>query len=288
TLETVMSTQIARGFVANSFVEQYMNLARVYFAADGGMSEEAIVAAVLQDLALEADVEKIHFGIATPIDTTYVFYTEMLNYILLVICFLSVTNLSLVFKRTDLRRRNLCAPISSRSFNMQQILASAAMSFVGWVILVALGFIMYGSNLGGVDNRIIALMVLNTFVLLVFAMAIAALGSIFVNSRNAQNAVANIVTMALCFLGGVFVPTQLLGDGVIAVSRFLPTYWNVIALARIGNLTALDAYSLRPVWEAMGIQLVFAAAVFAVTLLLSKHVGQSERFASSIRTEVEV
>jgi len=287
TLEIVTSNQIARAFIAENLIEQYMNMARMHFAVDSGLSEEAIVSAVLQDLKLEASVEKMFFGIAAPIDGIYMFYTGMMNYILLILCFLSVTNLTLVFKRTDIRRRNLCAPISLRSFSMQQMLASAAMSFAGWILTVALGLIMYGSNLGGVDPRVIGLMILNTFVLMIFALALASLMSAFVSNRNAQNAVANIMTMALCFLGGVFVPLEVMGDGIVAVSRFLPTYWNMTALTRIGALTALDAYSLAPVWQAIGVQLAFAAAIFAITLLVSKHVGQSERFASSIRTEVE-
>jgi len=288
TLETVRSNQMARALIADSLVDQYMNMARMYFAVDSGMGEEALVSAVLQSLTLEASVEKVFFGIAAPIDGVYMFYMSMMNYILLVLCFLSVTNLTLVFKRTDLKRRNLCAPISLRSFSLQQMLASALMSFAAWIITVAIGLIMYGSNLSGVDPRVIGLMILNTFVLVIFALALASLMSTFVNSRNAQQAVANISTMALCFLGGVFVPLEIMGDGIVAVSRFLPTYWNMTALTRIGELTALDADSLAPVWQAIGVQLAFAAAIFAITLLLSKHIGQSERFASSVKTEVEV
>jgi len=287
TLETVRSNQMARALIANGLVEQYMNMARMYFATDSGMGEEALVSAVLQSLTLEASVEKVFFGIAVPIDGVYMFYMGMMNYILLVLCFLSVTNLTLVFKRTDIRRRNLCAPISTRSFSLQQVLASALMSVTAWIITVVVGLIMYGSNLSGVDPRVIGLMILNTFVLMIFALAMASLMSTFVSNRNAQQAVANISTMALCFLGGVFVPLEIMGDGIVAVSRFLPTYWNMTALTRIGELTALDAQSLAPVWQAIGVQLAFAATIFAITLLLSKHVGQSERFASSIKTEVE-
>jgi ABC-type multidrug transport system permease subunit len=130
-------------------------------------------------------------------------------------------------------------------------------------------------------------MLLNSFVITIFALALAALASNFVNSSNAQNAAANIMTLALCFLGGVFVPRYMLSDGILAVSQFLPTYWNVIALERATELTSFDTSAMAPFWQAVMIQLTFAAAVFCLSLLVGKHINQSERFVNSVRTELE-
>jgi len=286
-IETVQTTQTARGFVADSLALQYLNLVRVYMAAGGGMSEEAIVSAVLRDLSDEATVVKKQFGTSAPVNQVYIMYVQMLNFILLTLVFLSVTNVTMVFKRCDLRMRNLCAPLKPRSLSLQQVLACAAMSTFVWILLSTAGVIMYGGNLGGVDTRIIALMLLNSFVITIFALALAALASNFVSSSNAQNAVANIMTLALCFLGGVFVPRYMLSDGILAVSRFLPTYWNVIALERATELTSFYASALTPFWQAIAIQLAFAAAVFCVSLVIGKHISQSERFVNSVRTELE-
>jgi ABC-2 type transport system permease protein len=232
-------------------------------------------------------VVKKQFGTSAPVDQVFIMYVQMLNFILVTLVFLSVTNVTMVFKRSDLRMRNLCAPLKPRSLNLQQVLACAAMSTLVWILLATVGIIMYGGNLGGVDTRIIVLMLLNSFVITIFALALAALASNFVNSGNAQNAVANIMTLALCFLGGVFVPRYMLSDGILAVSRFLPTYWNVIALERATELTSFDTSTLAPFWQAIAIQLAFAAAVFCVSLLVGKHINQSERFISSVRTELE-
>ena len=286
-IEIVKTTQIARGFLAESLVEQYLNLVRVYMAAGNPLGEEAIVSAVLSDLSEEAAIEKVRFGISAPVDTAFKWYVQMMNYIVLIITFLCVTNVSMVFKRPDLRMRNLCAPLKPRSLSVQQLLASAVMSFVAWVLMVVLGFILNGANLSGVDSRIIALMLLNSFIIMLYALALSSLASSFTGSANAQNAIANVMTLTLCFLGGVFVPLSMLGDGILAVSRFLPTYWNVIALERIVELTSFEASALVPVWQAMAIQIAFAVAIFCVSLLVSKHINQSERFAGGVRTEVE-
>jgi len=121
----------------------------------------------------------------------------------------------------------------------------------------------------------------------VVSMSIAALSGSFIRSTNAQNAVANIIALGMCFIGGVFIPLYMLGDGILAVSRFLPTFWFVTAHESIGSLTSFGASAMAPVWQAMLIQLAFAVALFCVTLVLGKYIGQSERYLTSVKTEIE-
>jgi len=286
-IETVKSTHTARGFIAESLADRFLNQFRIYMLAGGDLSEQEIRSAVLRDLAMESDIEKVNFGISMPIDASFLMYMRMLNYSLLTLVFLCVTTIAMVFRRADLSRRNLCAPINPRWFSAQLFLGGGVLCVVAWIVLLVLGFVISSANLGGVDTRVIALVILNTFVLLIFALALASLASTFISGSNAQSAAANIMTLGLCFFGGVFVPRFLLGDGILAVAQFLPTYWNVIALERITELSSFTADALNPIWQAMGLQLAFAAAVFCVTLLISKQLRQSEKFANSTKTELE-
>ena len=286
-LETVKTIESARGFYADSLVNQYLNMARVYIAAGSGMGEDELVAAVLSDLALEAVAEKRQFGSSVPLESGYRMYNQMMCYIMLVLVILCVTNITMVFRRPDLRMRNMCAPLKPRIMSGQQILVGIIMSIFAWLLMSIIGLLMFGRSLEGTDSRAIALILLNSLIFTLVAMAVAALSGSFVRSANSQNAVANILTLGLCFLGGVFVPLSLLGDGLLAVARFLPTYWNVSALEHIGTLTSFSPETLQPVRQAMLMQLAFAAAIFCVTLVLGKYLSQSERFLSSTRTEFE-
>ncbi|MCL2003953.1 MAG: ABC transporter permease [Oscillospiraceae bacterium] len=286
-LETVVTTHTARGFYADSLVNQYLNLARVYLAGGGDWDEAELVSAVLSDLSAEAAVEKKWFGESAPIDPAYLMFHQMLSYILLVLNILCITNITLSFRRPDLRMRNLCAPIKARSLGGQQILYGGVIGLLGWLLLTATGFVMYGSKLPGTDGRIIALMLLNSLVYTVVALTFAALIGSFARSATAQNAAANAGGLVLCFLGGVFVPLEMLGSGVLAVARFLPTYWYVLALDDISALTVFDASAMQPVWLGMLIQLAFAGAFFSLSLAVGKHQNQSERHFSSTVTERE-
>jgi prepilin signal peptidase PulO-like enzyme (type II secretory pathway) len=67
----------------------------------------------------------------------------------------------------------------------------------------------------------------------------------------------------------------------------MPTYWYVTALGHIGNITAFSSAALAPVWQAILLQLAFAAAIFCVSLVVSKHVNQSERGYGSVKTALE-
>ena len=78
------------------------------------------------------------------------------------------------------------------------------------------------------------------------------------------------VGLGMSFLGGVFVPQNMLSDQILAVSRFLPTYW----YTRINNMLAgfsNESFSFAAYWQYIGIELLFAATVFVLALLASKY-----------------
>ena len=286
TLETVKTTSSASGYYVDSMVNQYLNQARIRLLAGNGLSEDELVAAVLGDLSLEAVAVKKHFGVSAPLDESYRLYNQLLCYILMVLTILCVTNITIVFRRPDLRMRNLCSPLKPRSLTGQQMLSGAILGALAWLLMSIVGLVLFGGNLGDVDNRTIALVLLNSLVFTAVAMSLATLSGSFVRGANAQNAVANIMSLGMCFLGGVFVPLSMLGEGILAVARFLPTYWNMTALDRISDLTSYEAAALAPVWQALLIQAAFAAAIFCVTLALGKCLSQSERSFSGVKTEI--
>jgi len=284
-VETVVTTETAKGFYAESLVNQYLNQTRLINAA-GDMDETKLVSTVLDDLTRETRVGIRQFGF-TPADKSYLVYMRMLSYIVLVMVILCVGNIMTAFKRPDLMMRNLCAPIKSRQMNAQQILCSVLLSLTMWILMLSLGFVLYAPILSEIDYRIIGLMLLNSLAMTVIALSLASLMGPFINNPNTLNAVTNFGGLSLCFLGGVFVPIYFFSDTVLAVARFTPIYWYSSALDEIYGLTSFSREALAPVWQAMFTQLIFATAFFCVALVIGKHVNQSERFFSSARTELE-
>jgi ABC-2 type transport system permease protein len=93
-----------------------------------------------------------------------------------------------------------------------------------------------------------------------------------IKNHNAQSAVANTVALGLAFLSGSFVPQSLLNANVLAVARFLPTYWYVRASDQIGRLSAFSWETLKPVIFSFLIQLGFAAALICIALVVARQV----------------
>ena len=62
--------------------------------------------------------------------------------------------------------------------------------------------------------------------------------------------IANLVGLGCSFLCGVFVPLELMGEGVIRVAHFLPPYW----YDRAGD-------SLAELFPLLGVELLFGAAL---------------------------
>jgi len=286
-LETVFTTETAKGYYADSLINRYCNLVRVYLTTHAGIEIEELVPSILRDLSQEAKVEKKQFGDSAPIGMSYLVFNRLQCYILMLLNILCVTNITMSLKRPDIMMRNLCTPLKPRSLAGQQMLCFGILSFLAWVLLAALGFAIYGSGLVGANVRSIALILLNSLVFSAVALSIAAFSSTFIRNPNSQNAAANMVSLGLCFLGGVFVPLDMLGEGILSVARFLPSYWYNTAIDSISALTSFGADAMSTVWRAMLIQLAFAAAFFCVTLTLGKQQSRSERFFGSVRTELE-
>jgi ABC-2 type transport system permease protein len=81
--------------------------------------------------------------------------------------------------------------------------------------------------------------------------------------------VTNTVGLGMSFLGGIFVPREILGESVLNVSRFLPTYWYVNAVDAIQNVGSNHSL-MRDIQISIGIEAIFAIAIFAVALVATR------------------
>ena len=131
---------------------------------------------------------------------------------------------------------------------------------------MVLYLILYGGE-GFSVNILYA--VLNSFVFLLFAAAMALLISCFSPSDNTVNMLANIIGLGMAFLCGVFVPQSMLPDSVLSVAKFLPAYWYVRANDMLGGF-GKEVFDMEFYWLCIGIQLLFTVAIFAVTMVFSK------------------
>jgi len=249
------------------FIEQYFNTARLYVQQMENISQESLIQHLRYDLAAGASVELKTTG-DQPLNHNFAnYYFNYLAFSLLSVLILGMASLFLVFYDSDLLKRNACAPLSPSSVNLQFILAIMVFAVASWLVMVAFCLMFNFKNSWNLNTLFF---VINSLVFALCGTGISFLIGNLVKSHHAIHAVNDVVTLGLCFISGVFVPMELIGDFVLKLASFTPTYWFVKANNRIAELTQFDFANLEPIFTSMLIQTGFALAFFAAAMLINK------------------
>jgi ABC-2 type transport system permease protein len=270
-LETIAAPDSTTSIYLELLVNKYLNTARIYRKGlpDASMSE--IIRLTSENLAISTPVELKSLqtrqeskGSQGSFDNL-VYYFNYLAYSLLSILILGVSTCMMTFNNIDLKRRNLCSPLTQRSMNLQLIAGNLVFSLFSWAILILVSFLLY---FRAMFSSIGLLFGLNSLVFMIVALSLSFMIGNLLKSRNAQAAVSNVLTLGTCFIAGVFVPQAILGKTVLAIARVTPTYWYVRANNEIGSLATISTQSLSLIWPSLAIQLLFAAVFLALSWII--------------------
>lgn len=191
----------------------------------------------------------------------YYFY-DYLSYVLTMILCMTLAPIIMAFHKKELSDRLNISPVTARSKHLQVMTGSVLISVVVWLIFVILALVFYGKDSVGNAGR---LCIWNAFVYMIVAAGLASMIGSFQMSHDTLNMVSNIVGLGMAFLSGIFVPIEFFGKGMLTVAKFMPGYWYLMAQEEIfarGATSEMFAY--------MGMELLFAAAFFAVGMMVSK------------------
>lgn len=248
-------------------VDKYLNTARLYVQHTKDITQESLVRYLQSDLAAGTSVEWQANGGNLDNYIYENYYFNYLAYSLLAVLILGMTTLMLVVNDEDLKKRNACSPLSAKSVNMQFMLATLLFTLVSWLVMVIFCFIFSSNNSFNTNS---VYFIINTFIFAICGSSISFLIGNLVKGRGAISAVSHVVTLGPCFISGVFVPQELLGEAVLKIASFTPTYWFIRANNQIATLTKFDFLSVRPILTCILIQAGFALAFFVVALVVRK------------------
>lgn len=277
----------ASGYYLQSVAEQYLSMMRLYRDGGSSMSREEISSAAVSSMEKETEVTMRRYLSSAAVSEKIKLFQQFLPYVLLLLCLSGVNIIFLNFKRPEIRMRNLCSPVRPFHMALQKLLYVCVVGAGCWILMNAVGGLVCFNEWDGIDWRLPALMILNSFFLLLVVISVSLLCSSFIQSTNAQSFVTNICSLAMSFLSGVFVPLEVLSPGMLYVARFIPIYWYEENLNKICGLTGFGAENLKPIWQGMALQAGFAAALFCVYLLVNKYKEQAAESYGAVRTEIE-
>src|SRR6188508_3556440 len=164
-------------------------------------------------------------------------------------------------KRTGALRRLFATPTSPSYFLSAQVLSRLIIGFVQVAILIGVG-LWFGLQMFG--SWLVLAIIVGLALLIFLAVGFAVAGW----ARNEDQAapVANLISLPMLFLSGVFFPRDAMPDFLATITAFLPLTYVIEALRAIVNRGA-DLLSLGP--ELLGMS-VWAVITFVVAVRLFK------------------
>ncbi len=250
------------GETIQNLTNRYISITKSYVA--GGYSITEAVQTAKKVAEEKVKIELTEEENSTSFSKSYYFFSYI-PYVMFSICIIAIAPILIVFHRKEVRERVQCSAYTNYRTNME-LFAGTVTAGVGLCLLI---FLMI---LSAVGVEVLSFKgFLNTLNMITFL--IVSLGATFllgqmVKNRNVLSMVSNVVALGMSFLSGIFVPLELLGDSVIAVARFLPSYWYIVAARHIDHYET--AVSHGELWGAMGIELLFGIALIAIGLAYSK------------------
>ncbi len=263
---TTIPGSVYQGTFEN-LVSNYLVLLRSYMAA--GFSRQDAVEKTEEVCQMEAEVELSDVD-AGNYSKMYYFFLYA-PYIFISICVVGVGPILIVFHRRDVRDRQNCAAYSGLRMQGELFAGMVTAGAVFCVLYYTLTFL----GAGPVTGTRGLFYCLNMVCFAVVALGLTFLMCQFVRASSVLSMIANIVGLGFSFLSGIFVPLDLLGEGVIRVAHFLPSYWYVVAAEEIDHYRTGD--SLSVVWQCMGLELLFALAFLCVGIVCARARVQNSR-----------
>jgi len=266
-LEKTSIPDATSSLYTDMLINKYLNTARLYINSIKDLSGTKLTEYLDKTLDIKTPIEVKTYDMKTGKTEDMLFFFNYMAYTLLSVLILGVSTCMIVFNDPDLKRRNLCAPVTQKSRNMQMLAGNLVFAIVFWALMIAMGVALYG---GKMFTQNAFYLCLNSFVFTLVCLSISFLTGNALKSRNAQAAVSNVLTLGMCFIGGVFVPQFLLSKSVLDISSFTPVYWFVKANNEIISLVRYNRENLAPVFNYMLIEFGFAVAILAVALVVIK------------------
>ncbi|MDR1768077.1 MAG: ABC transporter permease, partial [Propionibacteriaceae bacterium] len=194
--------------------------------------------------------------------------------------------ISSIFRSGELGKRNLVAPVRSRTLALQIAAGCgvAAVASVVWVALLSFIPVIDGLELIQSSPAAFGLLMGDVLVFTLVAVAIGFfLGQLGLRTA-ALNGAANILGLGMTFLSGAF---GLVSAGLEGFTRCLPAYWYANALETVAMAGSITPAVMATYWTDLGIQALFAVAIGCVGLVVARLRSQTAEQGGNAAALVE-
>lgn len=247
-------------------IDSYLNTFKFYSEGNPNLSYSDIQKNVLTDLGKKAEIKTMGKASVNNLSHSNYFF-NFSGYAFLGMLIFGISMIMSTINKLEIRRRNNCSPKKSLSFSVELILGNLTLSLIVWALFLIISMILYPSEMLCMNGIMYAL---NSLCFILVAMSISFLTGNITN-KTAITALTNVISLGGAFLGGCFVPQSLLSSSVLKFAVVNPVFWFVKANDIIGNTSEFTGSINSDIFSYMGIQLCFALAFIAISLVYTKY-----------------
>lgn len=271
-VQATYGTDVQTGVLAAQEASQWVSLAGSAAILEPDAGAGAVGELATQAMGQRADVVTLTNADAGDARTTAgaTTYFNFSAYPIMSSVVVTVGLVLSVFSESEVRRRQGCAPVSPARLDASLLGGCLVLALGAWAWTSVLGLAVFADELSDVPAANLALLLVAQLAISLTPLSLAFMLSRLGLREQGLNAAGNIGGMVLTFLGGAWVPLSLMGEEVRTVAHFVPTYWVSDAVTTLLGASALTASDLARVGTDIGVATLFAVAIAALGLALSR------------------
>lgn len=268
TIETVISSEAYAGSMMDNLVNEYLGIARAYALAMPEASGADIAERTSVAMEESGSIEIVRLVEDAPASNQYRLFMMFSSYTILMAIAILVGIVLMRFRKLEISNRNAISAVPPLRMNLELGAACLVIALLCWAIVSALGLVVFGGTLEGTSPVAIAASLVNLLIYSLFGLALGFLMGQITRNEMVMNAVPNLVGLVCSFLGGVWFPLDYVDSFMMTLAKLTPTYYYASVIAETFD-PATSGFSPE-VLANMGMELLFAIALFAVALAVSR------------------
>lgn len=242
-------------------LKNYIKVLDTYVSADYDLAEAMEKTQKAQETSIEVSLptgtELNEQGIAH-----WFFSYQPWIFIAMFVC--SLAPVLIVLQKKEVKDRIECSSYKFSKMNGEIILGAITTGLGIWAAFSVAGCLSAASEITWMQGTLYSA---NLLCVMMVALSITFLVSKVTEKDGVVSLLANIISLGMAFLTGVFVPMELLSDTVIKIAHFLPTFWYEKAVLQIDQY---NSGSMGEILSYFGIQILFSAAILVLGLFFAK------------------
>ena len=243
-------------------LDSYMNMVSLYKKAGDDVNDADKRAREALEQKAEVDMAD---GKTSGHSMLYNFY-NYLGWVMICIMIVGIAPVLQVYNRKKLRARIECSSYRFFRLNRELVLGMMSTGCALCVIFIVLSKILIKYEVLSARG---GMFILNMLVYACVALSLAFLISKLTQSEQILSMCANVISLGMAFLCGIFVPREFLSDTVMAIAHFLPAYWYANATEAIDSF--VSGSSVSGIFVSMGVQVLFAVLFILVGVIVDRY-----------------